>query len=255
MPQERDHTWITKSGRTLSMAWSVTPLPLIDERTLFLLTAVDITERKRSAEELRASRARLVRAEEMARRELERNLHDGAQQRLVALSVALRLVEARMQADPGAALDLLTGAQDELAQALEELRELARGIHPAVLTDRGLKAALETLAARSPLPVEVEAPIDRLPPDVEAAAYYVVAESLTNVARYARASAAQVRIRQDGTTLIVRVSDDGVGGADPTTGSGLRGLVDRVAVLDGTLAVTSPKNEGTTVTAEIPITE
>ena len=255
MPQERDHAWITKSGRTLSMAWSVTPLPRIDERTLFLLTAVDITERKENAEELRASRARLVRAEEMARRALERNLHDGAQQRLVALSVALRLVEARMEADPDAALDLLTSAQGELAQALEELRELARGIHPAVLTDRGLKAALETLAARSPLPVEVDAPIDRLSPDVEAAAYYVVAESLTNVAKYARATVAQVRVRQDGETLLVDVSDDGVGGADPAAGSGLRGLVDRVAVLDGTLTVTSPKNEGTTVTAEIPIAE
>ena len=187
-PAERDNTWMTKTGKLLSMAWTCTPLPRIDERTLFLVTALDITERKRADDELRASRTRLVRAEETARRGLERNLHDGAQQRLVALSVALRLVESRLDTDPEAARELLTGAQTELAQALGELRELARGIHPAVLTDRGLRAALETLAARAPFPVELEVPSDRLSADVEAAAYYVVAESLTNVARYARAA-------------------------------------------------------------------
>jgi PAS domain S-box-containing protein len=254
-PKEQDNTWLTKSGHRLSMAWSCTPLPTLDERRMFLVTAVDITERKSSAEELRASRARLVRAEELARRELERNLHDGAQQRLVALSVALRLVEARMQEAPDAAVELLQSAQTELAQALEELRELARGIHPAVLTDRGLKAALETLAARSPLPVGLEMPEERLPPDVEAAAYYVVAESLTNVAKYARASSAQVRVRREANDLVVEVSDDGVGGADPAAGSGLRGLVDRLAVLDGTLAVDSAKGRGTTITAHIPVAE
>ncbi len=152
MPAERDNTWTTKTGRRLSMAWTCTPLPRIDERTLFLVTAIDITERKRVDEDLRASRARLVRAEETARRALERNLHDGAQQRLVALSVALRLVETRIDSDPDAARKVLAGAQTELAHALEELRELARGIHPAVLTDRGLRAALETLAARAPFP-------------------------------------------------------------------------------------------------------
>jgi PAS domain S-box-containing protein len=254
-PEEHDHTWITRAGALLSVAWTCTPLPVIDEQPLLLITGVDITERKRNAEDLRASRARLVRAEDMARRALERNLHDGAQQRLVALSVALRLVEARLHADPDAALELLTDAQAELAQALSELRELARGIHPAVLTDRGLKAALETLAARSPVPVSVDAPIDRLPPDVEATAYYVVAESLTNVVRYARASSARITVRAADSTLVVRVSDDGIGGADPAAGSGLRGLADRVAVLDGTLTVTSPRRGGTTVTAEIPIVE
>ncbi|HEX4747864.1 MAG TPA: PAS domain S-box protein [Gaiellaceae bacterium] len=252
-PEEHDHTWITRTGEELSVAWTCTALPVIDEQPLLLITGVDITERKRMVEELRASRARLVRAEDLARRALERNLHDGAQQRLVALSVALRLVEARMQTDPDAAFDLLANAQAELAHALEELRELARGIHPAVLTDRGLKAALETLAGRAPLPVEIESPAERLPPDVEAAAYYVVAESLTNVAKYARATSAQVRVRQNGKALVVRVSDDGVGGADPGSGSGLRGLVDRVAVLDGTLAVDSPPGRGTTITAEIPL--
>ncbi len=254
MPQERDHTWLTKTGRALSMAWSVTPLPMIDERTLFLVTAVDITERKRIAEDLRASRARLVRAEEGARRTLERNLHDGAQQRLVALSVSLRLLESRLRDDPDAALDLLSGAQTELTHALGELRELARGIHPAVLTDRGLRAALETLAARAPVPVELTTPEERLHPDVEAAAYYVVAEALTNVAKYAGASSVKVSAAPQNGSLVVTVADDGIGGADPATGSGLRGLADRVAAFDGTLTVESPRGAGTSIRAEIPLT-
>ena len=254
-PAEHDNTWVTKTGRSRSMAWTCTPLPKLDERTLFLITALDITERKLADEDLRASRARLVRAEETARRELERNLHDGAQQRLVALSVALRLVESRMSSNPEAALELLSGAQAELAQALEELRELARGIHPAVLTDRGLRPALETLVARAPLPVELAAPEERLSADVEAAAYYVVAESLTNVAKYSHASSAKIEVRQERDMLVVLVSDDGVGGADSRRGSGLSGLADRVAVLDGTLAVESPRGEGTSVRAEIPLSE
>ena len=253
MPAERDNTWTTKTGRRLSMAWTCTPLPRIDERTLLLVTGIDITERKRVDDDLRASRARLVRAEETARRALERNLHDGAQQRLVALSVALRLVETRIDSDPDAAGKLLAGAQTELGHALEELRELARGIHPAVLTDRGLRAALETLAARAPFAVELAAPEERLSTDVEAAAYYVVAEALTNVAKYAHATSAQVTVRRDDGALTVTVTDDGVGGADPGKGSGLRGLADRVAVLDGTLAVDSPPNGGTTIRAELPL--
>jgi PAS domain S-box-containing protein len=254
-PAERDNTWTTKTGRRLSMAWTCTPLPRIDERTLFLITGIDITERKRVDDDLRASRARLVRAEETARRGLERNLHDGAQQRLVALSVALRLVESRLDSDPEAARQLLTGAQTELAQALEELRELARGIHPAVLTDRGLRPALETLAARAPFPVELDVPVERLSADVEAAAYYVVAEALTNVAKYARATSARVAVSQDDGSLVVIVSDDGVGGADPDKGSGLRGLADRVAVLEGALGVESAPSGGTTIRAVLPLTE
>ena len=253
-PQERDHTWITKSGRPLSMAWTVTPLPVIDERTLFLITAVDITERKRNAEDLRASRARLVRAEESARRTLERNLHDGAQQRLVALSVSLRLLESRLKEDPDGALELLSGAHIELTHALGELRELARGIHPAVLTDRGLRPALETLAARAPVPVELVAPDERLHADVEAAAYYVVAEALTNVAKYAHATSVSVSAAPHNGALVVTVADDGVGGADPEAGSGLRGLADRVAAFDGTLTVESPAGAGTSIRAEIPLT-
>ena len=254
-PAERDNTWLTKTGRRLSMAWTCTRLPRIDERTLFLVTALDITQRKRADDDLRASRARLVRAEETARRALERNLHDGAQQRLVALSVALRLVESRLDADPETAHQLLTGAQTELAQALEDLRELARGIHPAVLTDRGLRAALETLAARASFPVELDAPSERLSADVEAAAYYVVAESLTNIAKYARATSAQVSVGRLDGSLVVTVTDDGVGGADPNKGSGLRGLADRVAVLEGTLGVDSSPGGGTTIRAEFPLPE
>jgi signal transduction histidine kinase len=196
-----------------------------------------------------------VRAEETARRALERNLHDGAQQRLVALSVSLRLLESRLRSEPEAALELLTSAQNELAQALEELRELARGIHPAVLTDRGLRPALETLVARAPFAVELETPEARLAPDVEAAAYYVVAESLTNVAKYARASLVEVTVARENGSVVVTVSDDGVGGADPFRGSGLRGLGDRVAVLEGTLDIVSPPGEGTTVRAVLPLTE
>ena len=249
-PKEHDNTWVTSSGRELSIAWTCTPLPAIDDRTLFLITGVDITERKRAAEDLRASRARLVRAEEQARRGLERNLHDGAQQRLVALSVALRLVESRIATDPDAATELLAGARDELSHALAELRELARGIHPAVL-DRGLLPALESLAARAPIPVSVDAPDERMAPDVEAAAYFVVAETLTNVAKYAHASSAQVSVARRNGGLLVTVSDDGIGGADPSTGSGLSGLVDRIAVLDGTLEIDSPPGRGTTVRAYI----
>jgi PAS domain S-box-containing protein len=246
---------LSANGSSRVFAWSAIPIADVTERMnrLVLVCGTDITERKHADEELRASRTRLVRAEETARRTLERNLHDGAQQRLVALSVALRLVESRMSSDLEAALELLTGAQTELAQALAELRELARGIHPAVLTDRGLRPALETLVARSPVPVELVVPEERLAADVEAAAYYVVAESLTNVARYAHASSAEVAVRLDGDVVVVLVSDNGVGGADPGQGSGLRGLADRVGVLEGTLAVESPRGKGTSVRAEIPL--
>ena len=203
--------------------------------------------------ELAASRARIVRAGDEERRRLERNLHDGAQQRLVTLSLALRLAQSKLD-DPDAARALLDGAAEELAQALEELRELARGIHPAILSDRGLAPALEALAARSPIPVELEGlPGDRLPPPVEAAAYYVVAESLTNVAKYADAQAAHVRVARRNGVAIVEVEDDGVGGADAARGTGLRGLADRVEALEGRLSVTSTAGHGTRVRAEIPL--
>ena len=205
-------------------------------------------------EELRRSRARIVEAGTAERRRLERNLHDGAQQRLVALSLTMRLAQGRLRKDPDGAEKLLAGAQDELSRALEELRELARGIHPAVLSDRGLKAALEALAGRSPVPVDLEGtPPERLPAPVEAAAYFVVAEALTNVVKYANASQARVSISRSNGHAIVEIADDGIGGADPGRGSGLRGLADRISALDGTLELSSPAGAGTLLRAEIPV--
>jgi signal transduction histidine kinase len=205
-------------------------------------------------EELRTSRARIVEAGTAERRRLERNLHDGAQQRLVALSLTMRLAQAKLRTDPDKAEALLGGAQDELARALEELRELARGIHPAVLSDRGLRPALEALAGRSPVPVQLDGtPRERLPAAVEAAAYFVVAEALTNVVKYAQASQARVSVSRSNGHAVVEVADDGVGGADPDRGSGLRGLADRVSALDGTLELTSPEGAGTLLRAEIPV--
>jgi signal transduction histidine kinase len=205
-------------------------------------------------EELRASRARIVEAGTAERRRLERNLHDGAQQRLVALSLTMRLAQGKLHKDPDTAEKLLGGAQEELARALEELRELARGIHPAVLSDRGLAPALEALAGRSPVPVELAGtPRERLPPAVEAAAYFVVAEALTNVVKYAKASQARVQVSRANGHAIVEVADDGCGGADPDRGSGLRGLADRISALDGTLELRSPEGAGTLLRAEIPV--
>jgi signal transduction histidine kinase len=205
-------------------------------------------------DELQTSRSRLVEVSMFERRRLERDLHDGAQQRLVALSLQLGLAKRRLEEGQDVAAGaMLDAARDELARALEELRELARGIHPAVLTDRGLEPALEALAERAPLPVSLDQmPAERLPAPVEAAAYFVVAEALTNVVKYAGASTAAVRIRRNGSYAVVEVRDDGVGGADPTSGTGLRGLADRLAALDGRLEVHSPPGEGTTVRAEVP---
>jgi PAS domain S-box-containing protein len=204
-------------------------------------------------EELAASRVRIVEASDAERRRLERNLHDGAQQRLVATSLAVRMAARRVTEDTTTRA-MLDGAGDELALALEELRELARGLHPAVLTDHGLCAAIEAVADRAPLPVTVEVPIDeRLPETVEAAAYFVVCEALTNVAKYARASEARVRVVRSDGHATVEVVDDGVGGADERSGSGLRGLVDRVEALGGRLVVSSPAGEGTAVRAQLPV--
>jgi PAS domain S-box-containing protein len=249
---EHENRWRAAGGGEAVVAWSTTPLLDEEGRPNFLISGMEITERKRQEEELRHSRKRLLQAGDAERRRLERNLHDGAQQRLVSLSLALRLAQAKMKSDPDEASKLLGGASDELAQALEELRELARGIHPAVLSDRGLSAALEALAGRAPLPVQVLAPDERLPPPVEAAAYYVVSEALTNVAKYAQASSVGVRVTRMNGQAVVEVADDGIGGADPVNGSGLRGLADRVEALDGRLHVESSPGRGTVIRAEIP---
>jgi signal transduction histidine kinase len=204
-------------------------------------------------ERLAASRAELVEASDAERRRLERNLHDGAQQRLVSVALGLGMVNAKLESDQGAARELLSAAQDDLARGLEELRELARGLHPVLLAERGLGPALDALLTRTPTPVEIsELPEERLAPTVEAAAYYVVAEAITNVAKYAQASRATVSIRRSNGRATVMVSDDGVGGADPARGSGLRGLAARVEALNGRLDVDSPPERGTRITAVIP---
>ena len=202
--------------------------------------------------ELRASRTRIVEAADTERRRIERNLHDGAQSRLVALALNMRLGRAAV-GDESPAAALIDASIDVVRQSLEELRELARGIHPPVLSQRGLEPALRVLAARAPLPVEFVGGLgDRLPEAVETAAYFVVSEALTNVAKYAQAEHATVRIQRDDGRLLLEISDDGVGGAQPDAGSGLRGLADRVAALDGELDITSPAGEGTRLRVRLP---
>ena len=201
--------------------------------------------------EVQASRERIVAASDAERRRLERNLHDGAQQRLVALSLQLRLLEGRVGDDPSAQ-ELVSSASTQLAQSLAELRELARGIHPAVL-NHGLEAALDSLAARSTVPTTVTYEGDGpLPEPVELAAYFVASEALANVAKYAHATSARVRFSHAGRRAVIEIADDGVGGADDSGGSGLRGLADRVEALDGHLRVVSPPGAGTVVIAELP---
>jgi signal transduction histidine kinase len=203
--------------------------------------------------EVHASRARIVEAGEEERRRLERDLHDGAQQRLLSLGLALQLARSELGPRPNGAATLLGEAEAELAAALEELRALAQGIHPAVLTEHGLGPALRTLAARSPLPVEIRhVPDERLPAPVEAAAYFVVSEALANVAKHAHASAAFVSIARRADSLEVEVQDDGVGGAEPRAGSGLAGLADRVHTLEGRLTIESKPGHGTCLRAKIP---
>ena len=213
----------------------------------------DVTDLRRAMRDLTDSRARLVAAGDAERRRVERNLHDGAQQRLVTVALHLHLVKRRLETDPTEVPQLVESAQTELALALEEIRELVRGLHPRLLSDRGLEPALAGLAERSVLPVEIaETPSERLPPAVEAAAYYVVAEALANAGKHSEASSVCVRVNADGGETTVEIVDDGVGGADPESGSGLRGLADRVAALGGELEVVSEPNRGTTLRASIP---
>jgi signal transduction histidine kinase len=203
-------------------------------------------------DELRGSRARIVEAGDSERRRLERNLHDGAQQRLVGVALQLQLLRTRIRRDPETAEELAAAATDEITESLQELRELARGLHPAVL-EHGLEAALEALAARASVPatVDYKGPA-HLPEPVALAAYFVASEALANVAKYADATAVAVAVSEDEGTLTIAIADDGVGGADDSRGSGLRGLADRVEALDGTLRVDSPPGAGTTVVAELP---
>jgi len=203
-------------------------------------------------EELRASRARIVEAGDEARRRLERDLHDGAQQQLVALALDLRLLKRKASSDPETAV-LIERASEKLAAALDDLRELARGIHPTILTHRGLGPAVEAATDRVPLETETEIDLEeRYPPAVEATGYFVVTEALTNIAKYAHASRARVRVTRERDDVVVEVVDDGIGGADPRGGSGLRGLIDRLATVEGELTIDSPPGQGTRIVARIP---
>ena len=203
-------------------------------------------------EELRASRKRIVEASLEARKQLERDLHDGAQQQLVTLSLDLQLLQTRITDTP--TLELLDTTRAKLTDALASLRALARGIHPALLTDRGLAPALEALAQRAPLPVELKVDLaERLPGSLESATYFLVSEVLTNVAKYAEANGVRALVTEADGLLAVEIQDDGIGGADPSRGSGLRGLSDRIAALDGQLRVESPPGEGTRISVTIPL--
>jgi len=203
-------------------------------------------------EELRGSRVRVIEAGQRERQRLERNLHDGAQQRLVALSLELTMLKKRLDADPEAT-ERIDHARTEIAMSLEELRDIARGLHPAVVSGHGLAVALESLAARAPFPVRLTVALeDRLPEQLEVAAYYLVSESLANIGKHAHASAATVDVTRCDGEVVVEVVDDGIGGADTERGSGLRGLADRVEALDGRLRVWTPSGHGTRVRAEIP---
>jgi signal transduction histidine kinase len=217
------------------------------------LAAQSITNERAQAQ-LRASRARIVRTADETRRRLERNLHDGAQQRLLSVSVTLRLAANTLTSAPAETGRLLAAASEELNEALEELRDLARGLHPATLTNYGLVPALDALSKRAPLPVTISNDVEgRLPEPVEAALYYVASESLTNVVKYAGASKVDVSVSCANGVAVIEVVDDGVGGADPASGSGFRGLADRTEALDGSFGVDSPPGKGTRVWARIPV--
>ena len=251
---------VSVSGRVWGVLAAVTtsedPLPAELEQRLcdFADLVAQALANADAYEKLAASRARVVEVGDAERRRLERNLHDGAQQRLVSVALGLSVVGSKLESDPQTARAILSTAQEDLAAGLAELRELARGIHPAVLTEHGLGPALHSLLARAPVPVEiVELPEQRLPPNIEAAAYYVVAEAVTNVGKYAQASVATVAVQRHNAHVAVTVDDDGIGGADPAHGSGLDGLTARVESLNGHLDVDSPQGHGTRITAEIPL--
>jgi PAS domain S-box-containing protein len=218
-----------------------------------LVVVRDVTVLHETMRELRASRARIVSSGDAERLRIERNLHDGAQQRLVSVSLHLHLIERRLADGPAAVPELLETAQAELALALEEIRELVRGLHPRILSEHGLGPAVRALAERSLVAVEIgELPAERLCAAAEAAAYYVIAEALANAVKHASARLVTIRVAREDDYTVVEVADDGVGGADPT-GSGLVGLADRVAALGGRFAVSSVAGSGTALRAELPV--
>jgi signal transduction histidine kinase len=203
---------------------------------------------------LAASRARIVLAADETRRRIERDLHDGTQQRLISLGLELRAAQAAVPPQLSELEGELSRVAEGLASVFDELREISRGIHPAILSDGGLEQALRALARRSAVPVELELDAERrLPEQIEVAAYYVMSEALTNAAKHAHASVVHVELEARDTTVRLAIRDDGIGGADPGLGSGLVGLSDRIAALGGTLQVTSPAGGGTTLLIEIPL--
>jgi PAS domain S-box-containing protein len=216
----------------------------------------DITDRQRAEQELIASRARLVAASDAARQRVTRDLHDGAQQRLVATLINLQLAEQRWDAAPDRARELVGQAINDTRRGIDDLRELAAGLHPAILTQHGLPAAVRALADRVPLPVEINVPGVRLPAPIEASIYFFCAEALTNIAKHAQATSAWVRLEIDGDLCVAEVRDDGIGGASPRSqDSGLTGLSDRIGALGGTLTITSPPAQGTVLRATVPVQE
>ena len=244
-------TGMRSDGSEFPVELTVTSVPL-DGPPVFTAYLRDITERRRAEQALLESRARIVEAADRERKRIERNLHDGAQQRLVAILLLLRRMALAEQLSPSVreALDVAT---EETGHAIEELRELVRGIHPVALTESGLGSALRGLARRSPVDVEVDVPESRLPEPIEVAFYYVAAESLANIAKYAHATSAGLSLATSSEVAVLRVRDDGVGGANAAAGSGFAGLADRMEALGGTLDVDSPAGAGTTVTATVPL--
>ena len=250
-----EYEHVAADGERLVVDWTATVVHDAEDRLRYLLCGLDVTARKRVEEEIRRSRARLISASDTERKRLERNLHDGAQQHLVSVSHAVHLGLRLLHDEPERAEEHFQRALAELNAAHEELRELARGLHPQILTVQGLAVAVRSLARRAPIPVTVITRDDkqRWNPLVESAAYYVVAEALTNVLKYSEARAATIRVLARDDLLTVEVTDDGKGGAEPADGSGLGGLKDRVEALDGTFEVESPVGRGTVVRAALPL--
>jgi PAS domain S-box-containing protein len=252
-----DERWVLERGQLVHGTNGRTWL----DGAIFDISArrqAEIERRQKQAEqarvaELRASRARIITAADEARRKIERDLHDGAQQLFVSVALRLRVLVSQLEKGTPDGPQLAREALSELGQAIDELREIARGIHPAVLSERGLVRAVQALVRRTPIPVELRATLDeRLPEALEAGLYYVIAESMTNACKHAGASAVSVSIGRSDAAAWAEVRDDGIGGADSTAGSGLSGLADRVEALDGRLEVSSPPGGGTTVRAELP---
>ena len=251
-----EYEHVGPDGERLVVDWTATIVHDAEGALRYLLCGLDVTARKQAEEEIRRSRARIVSAADAERKRLERNLHDGAQQNLVTVTHSIHLAARTLRADPDRAEEHLERALVELTTAHEELRELARGLHPQILSLQGLGPAVRALANRAPIAVTVITVDDtqRWHPLVESAAYFVVAESITNTLKYARATSATVRVAPRDEVLVVEVSDDGCGGAQPSDGSGLGGLRDRVEALDGLFVLESPAGAGTRIRAELPLT-